>query len=128
MMMNWQALPYDYKLLRGDPMLILSLSVPIILWALMQFIFPWISIQTLELWNIDISPWYRQTGSFFLLLIPMMFGMVYGFILLDERDGGVITAISVTPVGKSGKLVQIPGSVKCECPVSIQDNPICQQV
>lgn len=31
-------------------------------------------------------------------------GMVYGFILLDERDGGIITAISVTPTGKSGYL------------------------
>jgi fluoroquinolone transport system permease protein len=31
-------------------------------------------------------------------------GMVYGFIMLDERDGGIITAISVTPTGKSGYL------------------------
>ena len=102
--MNWKALPYDYKLLRGDPMLILSLAVPFILWALMQYLFPWLDSLFMEQWSIDITPWYRPAGIFFIMLIPMMFGMVYGFILLDERDGGIITAISVTPGGKSGYL------------------------
>ena len=30
--------------------------------------------------------------------------MVYGFILLDERDEGIIAAISITPYGKEGYL------------------------
>lgn len=102
--MNWRTLRYDYLLLRGDPMLILSFMVPFILWALMQFIFPLVSGLVLNRWSVDISAYYTMTGSFFLLLIPMMIGMVYGFILLDERDEGVITAISVTPTGKSGYL------------------------
>ncbi len=102
--MNWRALPYDYKLLRSDPMLILSLMVPFILWALMKYLFPWIGNVVLEQWNIVIEPWYRPAGIFFMMLIPMMFGMVYGFILLDERDGRIISAISVTPTGKTGHL------------------------
>ena len=102
--MNWRALPYDYKLLRGDPMLILSMAVPFILWGLMQYLFPWLGNLFLTQWSIDITSWYTSAGTFFVLLIPMMFGMVYGFILLDERDGGIITAISVTPTGKSGYL------------------------
>jgi len=102
--MNWRAIPYDYKLLKGDPMLILSLMVPFILWALMHFLFPFLQGVVMEQWSVDISPYYRQAGTFFLMLIPMMMGMVYGFILLDERDGGIITAISVTPTGKTGYL------------------------
>lgn len=102
--MNWSAIPYDYKLLKGDPMLILSLLVPFILWALMHLLFPFLEGLVMNQWSVDISPYYRQTGIFFLMLIPMMMGMVYGFILLDERDGGIITAISVTPTGKSGYL------------------------
>ena len=85
-------------------MLILSLVVPFILWALMHFLFPFLQTVVMEQWSVDISPSYRQTGTFFLMLIPMMMGMVYGFILLDERDGGIITAISVTPTGKTGYL------------------------
>ena len=85
-------------------MLVLSLMVPFILWALMQFLFPFLEGLVMEQWSVDISPYYRQAGTFFLMLIPMMMGMVYGFILLDERDVGIITAISVTPTGKSGYL------------------------
>jgi fluoroquinolone transport system permease protein len=102
--MNLRAIFYDIKLLRGDPMLILSLLVPFILWSLMQFLFPFLEKVIMGQWNVDISPYYNQAGTFFLMLIPMMIGMVYGFILLDERDAGVITAISVTPAGKAGYL------------------------
>jgi len=102
--MNLRRLKYDYKLLKGDPMLMLSMAVPFMLWALMQFLIPWIMDRVLEQWGLDLSPYYLQAGTFFLMLIPMMMGMVYGFILLDERDGGIITAISVTPTGKSGYL------------------------
>lgn len=102
--MNWRAIPYDLKLLKGDPMLILSLAVPFILWALMYFLFPFLEGLLMKQWSVDISLYYSQAGTFFLMLIPMMMGMVYGFILLDERDAGVITAISVTPTGKSGYL------------------------
>jgi fluoroquinolone transport system permease protein len=102
--MKLRTLRYDYKLLKGDPMLILSMGVPFILWALMQFLVPWIVEKSMEQWGIDLSPYYHQAGTFFLMLVPMMMGMVYGFILLDERDGGIITAISVTPTGKSGYL------------------------
>jgi fluoroquinolone transport system permease protein len=102
--MNIRTLSYDYKLLKGDPMLMLSMAVPFILWALMYFLVPWIIAVVLEQWEIDLSPYYRLAGIFFLMLIPMMMGMVYGFILLDERDGGIITAISVTPTGKTGYL------------------------
>ena len=85
-------------------MLILSLMVPFILWALMHLLFPFLDTLIMNQWSVDISPYYRQAGTFFMMLIPMMMGMVYGFILLDERDGGIITAISVTPTGKSGYL------------------------
>lgn len=102
--MSWRSIRYDIKLLRGDPMLILSIMVPFILWALMYFVFPLIEGVVLNKFSYDIGQWYRQTAYFFMLLIPMMTGMVYGFILVDERDEGIITAISVTPSGKPGYL------------------------
>jgi len=102
--MKLERLKYDVKLLKGDPMLMLSMAVPFILWALMQFLIPWVIEVVMGQWNVDLSIYYRPAGTFFMMLIPMMMGMVYGFILLDERDGGIITAISVTPTGKSGYL------------------------
>lgn len=102
--MNWRTIRYDFKLLRGDPMLILSIMVPFILWALMQFVFPIIAKLLMDTLSYDILQWYRHSAFFFMLIIPMMTGMVYGFIMVDERDGGIITAISVTPAGKPGYL------------------------
>lgn len=102
--MNRRAIKYDLKLLRGDPLLILSMITPFIFLALMKFIFPVVAVFISDTWSLDIYPWFRHAGFFFMLLIPMMAGMVYGFILIDERDGGIITAISVTPAGKSGYL------------------------
>jgi fluoroquinolone transport system permease protein len=99
-----RRLRYDFKLLKGDPMLYMIMAVPFILWALMQFLIPWIIDLSLQNWDLDLSGHYKQAGAFSLMLIPMMIGMVYGFILLDERDGGIITAISVTPTGKLGYL------------------------
>jgi len=104
MPMILRRLRYDFKLLKGDPMLYMIMTVPFILWALMQFLVPWIIDLSMQNWKLDLSPYYQQAGTFFVLLIPMMIGMVYGFILLDERDGGIITAISVTPTGKLGYL------------------------
>jgi len=104
MLMILRRLTYDFKLLKGDPMLYMIMAVPFILWALMQFLIPWIIELSLENWDLDLTAYYKQAGTFFLMLIPMMIGMVYGFILLDERDGGIITAISVTPTGKLGYL------------------------
>jgi fluoroquinolone transport system permease protein len=103
--MNWRAIPYDLKQLKGDPMLLISLIIPFILWILMFLVYPIVEHLVINQWNLDISPYYPQAGIFLLMLIPMMMGMVYGFILLDERDAGVITAISVTPTGKSGYLL-----------------------
>ena len=102
--MSWRSIKYDIKLLRGDPMLILSIMVPFILWTLMKFVFPLLEALLIDKFAYDIGQWYRQVGYFFMLLIPMMTGMVYGFIMVDERDEGIITAISVTPAGKPGYL------------------------
>jgi fluoroquinolone transport system permease protein len=103
--MKLRTLSFDYKLLKGDPMLMLSMGVPFILWAIMQFLVPWVMEVALAQWDLDLSPYYIQAGTFFLMLVPMLMGMVYGFVLLDERDGGIITAISVTPTGKKGYLL-----------------------
>lgn len=102
--MNTRILKYDLKLIRKDPMLLFILVAPALFWALLYFAFPLLAIFMSEKWNINIQAYFNQAVAFFLPLIPMMFGMVYGFILLDERDEGIITALSITPYGKKGYL------------------------
>lgn len=52
--------------------------------------------------SVDAEAATRVASAVLLLLTPMMFGFVIGLMLLDERDEGVLTAVSLTPVGKAG--------------------------
>lgn len=49
-------------------------------------------------WGVDLAPYAPLVMGFLLLLGPTMAGMVAGFLLLDERDEGVLRALRVTPV------------------------------
>lgn len=102
--MNITTIKYDMLQIRKDPMLLLSIAVPFLLWAVMQFGFPALQNLILVQASLDITPYYEMAGLFLLTIIPMMFGMVYGFMLLDEKDAGIINAISVTPMGRVGYL------------------------
>ncbi|MFC2124416.1 hypothetical protein ACFLU5_06360 [Bacteroidota bacterium] len=102
--MKLTVLKYDLHQIRNDPMLILSTIAPILIWMILKYIFPILATVADNQWSIDINPYFLHTAVALLTLIPMLFGIIYGFILLDERDAGIITAISVTPLGKSGYL------------------------
>lgn len=102
--MNRSALKYDFMQIRKDPVLFASVVAPFLFWIILRFGFPAAGGLFQSLWQFDIYPYYNHVGVIFLALIPMMFGMAYGFMLLDERDEGIITALSVTPLGKSGYL------------------------
>lgn len=49
-------------------------------------------------WDLSLAPYAPLVMGFLLLLGPTMAGMVAGFLLLDERDEGVLHALQVTPV------------------------------
>ncbi len=94
----------DFRNIRRDPMLFMATSAPVLIFLLLFFGFPALNTFLLKTLNASIAEYYDFACVFMLSLIPMMFGMVYGFILLDERDEGLITYYSITPLGKSGYL------------------------
>ncbi len=104
-MMNLSMLFYDIKLIRRDPMLWLVSIAPVLFFLLMKYAYPWVNSLSVAQWGFDLMPYYRHSLVFFLVLVPMMLGMVYGFILLDEKDAGIVSSISVTPFGKRGYLM-----------------------
>ncbi len=94
----------DWRNIRRDPMLIISFIAPFFLLALVYFLFPLAEIAIQQKFSFSIQSYFSFVCIFFLPLIPMLMGMVYGFILLDERDAGLIAYLAVTPLGKSGYL------------------------
>jgi fluoroquinolone transport system permease protein len=103
-MMNrdYQLIKGDWKMIGRDPMLMLSMFSPLILLLFARLGFPLISDLTKELFNFPLEAYFPVGCLFLFPLIPMLFGLVYGFIMLDERDGGIISYLVITPLGKSG--------------------------
>ncbi len=90
----------DIKFISRDPMLMVALIAPVILIVLLRLVFPLLSDFILMKSGIGIAQYYPVVAITFISLIPMLLGMVYAFILLDEIDLHILPVISVTPAGK----------------------------
>jgi fluoroquinolone transport system permease protein len=67
--------------------------------AVLRFMMPIAKIWLDTEYGVDIVPYYPLILSFFLLLeVPMLFGLVYGLLILDEKDDRALVALQVTPV------------------------------
>lgn len=85
-----------------DPMMILLLLVPFFIAVLVRFALP--IGEDLFLIPGFFSLHSRLIVSLLLVVTPYLYGAVTGLSILDDRDSGVITAASVTPLGKKGYL------------------------
>ena len=95
----------DIKQIMRDPIMAMMMIAPVlttILFKLMvTFLIPFISTKT----GVDISPFFNYILVFVLLINSGMLGIVTGFMMLDERDGNIAELMSITPLGRSGYLV-----------------------
>ncbi len=96
----------DARNIRRDSMMMLILAAPVIFLLLLRYGIPWLAGTLQQDLALDLTPHYEIIFIFFSLLLPMLFGMITGFILLDEQDEHIFTFISVTPLSKTGYLMQ----------------------
>lgn len=89
--------PVDLLNVRRDPLLAWIGILPFVL-ALAYRLVPLLRDTLLARYAFDLQPYYTLIASSFVGAAPGISGMIAGFLLLDERDDGVLTAIAVTPV------------------------------
>jgi fluoroquinolone transport system permease protein len=94
----------DIKFIARDPMLLLASIAPIMLILVLKLAFPLLSDFILLKTGFLLDTYYTIVAITMIAVIPMLFGMVYAFILLDENDLHIIQFISVTPAGKKNFL------------------------
>jgi fluoroquinolone transport system permease protein len=94
----------DIKFVGRDPMLLLAMSAPVILVLFIRLIFPIISDFVLSSTGFQLDSYYTIFTLTLLSVIPMLLGLVYAFILLDENDTHILQVIAVTPAGKKNFL------------------------
>jgi len=94
----------DIKFIARDPMLLMASVAPLFLIILLRLVFPVLSDFILQKFEFQIYQYYSIAAITMVSLIPMLFGMVYAFILLDESDAHILQVISVTPAGRNNFL------------------------
>ena len=91
--------PIDARNVQRDSLLLWMAVMPFFFVFLFRFIVPWAAEGLLAQFNFDLQPFYILLMSYaFIVGIPMLYGLVIGFLLLDERDDGTLTALQVTPL------------------------------
>jgi fluoroquinolone transport system permease protein len=95
----------DIKQIMRDPIMAIMMVAPLfmilVFKLLVIFLTPFIITQT----EFDITPYFQYVLAFVLLINSSMLGIVTGFMMLDERDGNITELMSVTPLGRSGYLI-----------------------
>ncbi len=94
----------DIKFIARDPMLLLAILAPFMLIIFLRLVFPLISGFIFLKTGFQLDIYYSLAAITMVSVIPMLFGMVYSFILLDENDMHILQVISVTPAGKKNFL------------------------
>lgn len=82
----------DLKLLRRDPMLLYSVAMTLVLLLIVRY------------FKDRIGVYYSLLALLGLIFIPMIFGMLPGFMMADEKEDKTIQALKVIPISSEAFL------------------------
>ena len=82
----------DLKLLRRDPMLIYSVGVTLVLLFVVRY------------FKDRIGVYYPLLALLMMIFVPMIFGMIPGFMMADEKEDKTIQALKVIPISSEAFL------------------------
>jgi fluoroquinolone transport system permease protein len=97
--------PVDLRSVRRDPLLRLILVLPILIVLLLRLGLPDLTARVQEAYRLNLAEYYGWFTAVIALLVPMLTGIVVGFLLLDQRDDHTLSALQVTPLTLAGYLV-----------------------
>lgn len=84
----------EIKKWMGDSMMGFMIGYPIIFALLGRYFLPWLSKRN----GFDFTPFNDLILVIIVLLVPIAYGALIGFSILEDRDDNVITNIRVTPL------------------------------
>lgn len=97
--------PVDARNVQRDALLRWFIFLPLLLVIVIRIAIPIATQLVWERLTFDLRPYYQLINSFLYLILPMLVGMVLGFLLLDQRDDQTLMALQVTPLSLNGYLV-----------------------
>ena len=89
----------DFKNIQRDSMLAWMTFIPLLTGLLARIFVPRLTAWLATTYAFDMTSYYGLILSYLVVLItPILFGVVIGFLLLDERDDQTLIALQVTPL------------------------------
>lgn len=88
------------NILRDNLYVFVFVLYPALIVVLTRFVVPWISESV-----YDLRPFYPALFVMLMNLIPMLFGFITAFLIMDERDEKLLTVLRVMPISRSGYLI-----------------------
>lgn len=101
-----QALgPIDIRGVRRDGALSWMVFIPIFSAFILRWGVPWLTDRLIEQYAFDLTPYYPvMLAYFFVVMAPVIFAVLMGFLLLDEKDDNTLIALQVTPLSLNAYL------------------------
>lgn len=89
----------DLRNIARDPLLLYIAVLPAVVVILIRLVIPPADHWFASAWDIELATYYPLIATlFFLIDIPLFFGVVLGLLVLDERDEGILDTLRVTPL------------------------------
>ncbi len=110
----------DVRGMSRDPMLAVGILGPLALLIVIRYVFPLVDSFVEESFSVNLSEYNRFMSSLFMLITPMLIGMMAGFVMLDERDEQMVSYYAVTPLTRRGYLLHrlgLPTTISIICNV-----------
>ncbi len=97
--------PIDLKNVRRDSLLRWMLVLPVLLALLFRFGVPPLEIWLRERFDVALAGYEPLLVSMLVMTAPMMYAVVIGFLLLDQKDDRTLSALEVTPLTARGYML-----------------------
>lgn len=98
----------DILNIKRDPLIVILPVVPIIAAVFLKLLLPVIRNYLLNEFvytkGFDLAEYYQLIACFIAMMPAILYTMITGFMILDERDEHLIDLFSITPLGKKGYL------------------------
>lgn len=95
----------DLRNISRDPMLLIVLIAPLLIAVVMRIVLPLASAVFRDSLAFDLTAHYPFIISMLIPLVPMMIGVMAGFIILEDLDENILAYFAVTPVSRAGYLL-----------------------
>jgi fluoroquinolone transport system permease protein len=96
---------HDVKNVRRDLIFNMAWIAPLLLAVFLKVTMPSANRLVYDFFSVELYDYSLFIMSVVLLMTPVLIGMMSGLMLLEERDGEMLTYYAITPLTKQGFLV-----------------------